>query len=66
MYFSVPPKFSSAAVEIGFLKGKSEIRIHRGLLKINKIGAYMAAVRPTVSNSTGDLEPLFEKHRSAY
>ena len=31
MYLSVPPKFSIAFV-IGFLKGKSAVRIHRNLL----------------------------------
>lgn len=29
----------------------------------NKIGDYMAAGRPTVSNKTGDLVTLFEKHK---
>ncbi|WP_319405962.1 glycosyltransferase family 4 protein [uncultured Desulfosarcina sp.] len=29
----------------------------------NKIGDYMAAGRPTVSNKTGDLVALFEKHK---
>jgi glycosyltransferase involved in cell wall biosynthesis len=29
----------------------------------NKIGDYMAAGRPTVSNSTGDMVALFEKHQ---
>jgi putative transposase len=32
MCLSVPPKFSIAFV-IGFLKGKSAVRIHRGILK---------------------------------
>ena len=35
MCLSVPPKFSIAFV-IGFLKGKSAIRIHRDLLKNNR------------------------------
>jgi len=35
MCLSVPPKFSIAFV-IGFLKGKSAIRIHRELIKQNK------------------------------
>ena len=35
MCLSVPPKFSIAFV-IGFLKGKSAIRIHRDLLKANR------------------------------
>jgi len=35
MCLSVPPKFSIAFV-IGFLKGKSAVRIHRDLLKQNK------------------------------
>ena len=35
MCLSVPPKFSIAFV-IGFLKGKSAIRIHRYMFKINK------------------------------
>ena len=29
----------------------------------NKIGDYMAAGRPTISNRTGDLVELFQKHR---
>ena len=29
----------------------------------NKIGLYMGLGRPTVSNPTGDLRPLFERHR---
>ena len=35
MCLSVPPKFSIAFV-IGFLKGKSAVRIHRNLLKLNR------------------------------
>ena len=35
MCLSVPPKYSIAFV-IGFLKGKSAVRIHRNLLKLNR------------------------------
>lgn len=35
MCLSVPPKFSIAFV-IGFLKGKSAVRIHRDLLRMNR------------------------------
>jgi putative transposase len=35
MCLSIPPKFSIALV-IGFLKGKSAVRIHRELLRKNK------------------------------
>ena len=35
MCLSIPPKFSVAFI-IGFLKGKSAVRIHRNLLKVNK------------------------------
>ena len=36
MCLSVPPKFSIAFI-IGFLKGKSAIRIHREVLKVKKM-----------------------------
>lgn len=36
MCLSVPPKFSIAFI-IGFLKGKSAIRIHRELLKVKRV-----------------------------
>ena len=36
MCLSVPPKFSIAFI-IGFLKGKSAIRIHREILKVKRV-----------------------------
>jgi len=36
MCLSVPPKFSIAFI-IGFLKGKSAIRIHRELLEVKRV-----------------------------
>lgn len=36
MCLSVPPKFSIAFI-IGFLKGKSAIRIHREIMKVNRV-----------------------------
>jgi putative transposase len=36
MCLSVPPKFSIASI-IGFLKGKSAIRIHREILKVKRV-----------------------------
>jgi putative transposase len=36
MCLSVPPKFSMAFI-IGFLKGKSAIRIHREILKVKRV-----------------------------
>ncbi len=36
MCLKVPPKFSIAFV-IGFLKGKSAVRIHRSILKAKKV-----------------------------
>ena len=36
MCLKVPPKFSIAFV-IGFLKGKSAVRIHRNILKAKKV-----------------------------
>ena len=36
MCLSVPPKFSLAFI-IGFLKGKSAIRIHREILKVKRV-----------------------------
>jgi len=36
MCLSVPPKFSIAFI-LGFLKGKSAIRIHRGILKVKRV-----------------------------
>ena len=36
MCLSVPPKFSVAFI-IGFLKGKSAIRIHREILKVKRV-----------------------------
>ena len=36
MCLSVPPKFSIAFI-IGFLKGKSAIRIHREILKVTRV-----------------------------
>ena len=36
MCLSVPPKFSIAFV-IGFLKGKSAVRIHRGVLQAKRV-----------------------------
>ena len=36
MCLSVPPKFSIAFV-IGFLKGKSAVRIHRGILQAKRV-----------------------------
>jgi putative transposase len=36
MCLSVPPKFSIAFI-IGFLKGKSAIRIHREILRVKRV-----------------------------
>ena len=36
MCLSVPPKYSIAFV-IGFLKGKSAVRIHRGILQVKRV-----------------------------
>ena len=36
MCLSVPPKFSIAFI-IGFLKGKSAIRIHREIIKVKQV-----------------------------
>ena len=61
MYMSVPPKYSIAFV-IGFMKGKSAIRIHRALLKDHRLtGKHFWSVGYCVS-TVGLDEEIIKKY----
>ena len=53
---SIPPKYSVAYV-IGFLKGKSAVRIHRELLKERRMTGCTSGQRATVSARLGWMRP---------
>jgi len=50
MCLSVPPKFSIAFI-IGFLKGKSAIRIHREILRVKRVKGLHFWSLPTACSS---------------
>ena len=61
MCLSVPPKFSIAFV-IGFLKGKSAVRIHREILKYSRVTGMHFWARGYCVSTVGLDESMIKKY----
>ena len=61
LLLSIPPIYSFANT-IGFIKGKSAIRIHRDLLKTKKMAGLIFWARGYCVSTVGLYEDMIQKH----